>query len=45
MIVFDVTSKASFDHVVDWYDELMENCGAVKPKIVIVGSKRTTRGR
>ena len=39
VIVFDVTSKASFEHVVDWYDELMENCGAVKPKIVIVGNK------
>lgn len=39
VIVFDVTAKPSFENVVDWYDELMENCGTMKPKIVIVGNK------
>ena len=39
IIVFDVTSKDSFEGVVDWYDDLMENCGPSKPKIIIVGNK------
>ncbi|MHA1385078.1 MAG: Rab family GTPase [Candidatus Helarchaeota archaeon] len=37
IIVYDVTKKSSFDHVMDWYEESREICGDIP--LILVGNK------
>lgn len=39
LIVFDLTVHETFDNLVDWYDELIENCGFNNPTVIFVGNK------
>ncbi|NVM01774.1 MAG: GTP-binding protein [Candidatus Helarchaeota archaeon] len=37
IIVYDVTNKNTYNHIIDWYDEAVQYCGTIP--VILVGNK------